>query len=150
TSRQEFELPSEAPNVTKLALDRFKAPQVREMVRWVAGGKEIPAEVMNEIIARTDGVPLFVEELTRSVVESGLLVESSGSFRLQGAQATMAIPETLRDSLMARIDRLDTARQVAQVGAVIGRSFSYDMVATISELRQVALREALKKLVDAQ
>lgn len=150
TSRPEFELPGEAPNVTKLALDRFKAPQVREIVRWVAGGKEIPAEVMNEIIARTDGVPLFVEELTRSVLESGVLVESSSGFRLEGALAKMAIPETLRDSLMARIDRLDAARQVAQVGAVIGRSFSYDMVATISELRQVALREALKKLVDAQ
>jgi class 3 adenylate cyclase/predicted ATPase len=150
TSRPEFELPSETPNVTKLALDRFKAPQVREMVRWIAGGKELPADVVSEIIARTDGVPLFVEELTRSVLESGLLVESSGSFRLEGAQAKMAIPETLRDSLMARIDRLDAARQVAQVGAVIGRSFSYEMVATISEIRQVPLREALRKLVDAQ
>src|SRR5207249_1228268 len=95
-----------------------------------------------QVIAKTDGVPLFVEELTKSVVES------VGGFR--EAPLHLAIPTTLQDALMARLDRLSTVREVAQLGAVIGREFSYDVIRAVSPLPEASLQQALAKLVEAE
>ena len=94
------------------------------MAERVAGGRKLPAEVMAQIVAKTDGVPLFVEELTKHVLESGLLIEDGDHYRLDGPLPPLAIPSTLQDSLMARLDRLGLVKEIAQIGAAIGREFS--------------------------
>ena len=91
-------------------------------------GKTLPAEVLQQIIAKTDGVPLFVEEMTKAILESGHLTAVDGHYELIGSLSTFAIPATLQDSLMARLDRLVTAKAVAQYAAVIGRQFSYALL----------------------
>jgi predicted ATPase len=91
----------------------------------VTGGRRLPPEVLAQIVAKTDGVPLFVEELTKNVLESGLLVEDGECFRLDGPLPPLAIPSTLQDSLMARLDRLSAVKEIVQIGAAIGREFSY-------------------------
>jgi predicted ATPase len=103
------------------------------MVGRVAG-KPLPAELTDQIVTRTDGVPLFVEELTKSVLESGLLREEDDRFALVGPLPPLAIPTSLQDSLMARLDRYSTVKEVAQTGAAIGRQFSYALVAAASPL----------------
>jgi predicted ATPase len=95
------------------------------MTDWVAHGKALPPEVVEQIVAKTDGVPLFVEELTKTVLESGLLREGKDHYDLTGPLPPLAIPATLHDSLMARLDRLATVKDVAQLGATIGRTFAY-------------------------
>jgi class 3 adenylate cyclase/predicted ATPase len=151
TFRPEFAAPwGGRPEVTTLALERLEPAQVRAMVHWLAGGKHLPAEVMTQIVAKTDGIPLFVEELTKAVLESGLLIEESGEYRLAGPLPPLAIPATLQDSLMARLDRLDSVGYVAQVGAAIGRSFSYPMIAAVTGLDEGSIRAALERLVDAE
>ena len=97
----------------------------------VTAGKALPAEVLAEIILKTDGIPLFVEELTKTVMQSGLLQDTPSGYRLSGPLPTLAIPATLQDSLMARLDRLAPAKQVAQVGAVIGREFGHRLMAEV-------------------
>src|SRR5207248_5603411 len=104
------------------------------LVAQVAGGKPLPDEVVDQIADRTDGVPLFVEELTKSVLESGLLREDSDRYVLDRALPPFAIPTSLQDSLMARLDRLASVRLVAQIGAAIGREFSYSLLHTVSRL----------------
>jgi len=105
--------------------------------------------VAGQIIARSDGVPLFVEELTRTVLESGLLQERAGRYELAGPLPPLAIPGTLQDSLMARLDRLASVKDVAQLGAVLGREFRYSLLAAVSGLEDVPLREALDQLIGA-
>ena len=116
-------------------------------------GKPCPSEVVQQIVAKTDGVPLFVEELTKMVLESGLLREEDG--RYVGAHGgapipSLAIPATLQDSLMARLDRLSTVRELAQVGAVLGREFSYELLHAISPLDEKLLQQGLRQLVEAE
>jgi predicted ATPase len=96
------------------------------MIVHVTGGKALPKEIVDQIVDRTDGVPLFIEELTKSVVESGLVIEAGDHFAVTGRAAPLAIPTTLHASLMARLDRLASVREVAQIGAVVGREFSRD------------------------
>ena len=112
-------------HITPLTLNRLDRPQVEALIRHLAGGKALPAEVVQHIVTRTDGVPLFVEELTRMVLESGLLREEEAHYVLTGPLASVPIPATLHDALMARLDRLAAAKAVAQLGAVLGREFSY-------------------------
>ncbi|TIL50770.1 MAG: hypothetical protein E5Y81_25800, partial [Mesorhizobium sp.] len=88
-------------------------------------------EVLQQVVAKTDGVPLFIEELTKNVLESGLLREESGSYVLAGPLPPLAIPATLQDSLTARLDRLMPVKEVAQIGAAIGREFSYELLALV-------------------
>jgi len=109
----------------------------------------LPAEVLEQIVAHTDGVPLFVEELTKSVLESGLLREVGDQYKLQAPLPALAIPTSLRDSLLARLDRLAPVKEIAQIGACIGREFSYELLACISTLRNEQLGEALRKLTEA-
>ena len=151
TARPEFAAAwSGRPNVSTIALGRLHPDHARAMVEPVTGGRALPAEVMEQIIAKTDGIPLFVEKLTKAVLESGLLVEEAEGYSLAGPLPPLAIPATLQDSLRARLDRLDAVRDVAQVGAAIGRSFSHAMVAEISGLAEAPLGAALARLIDAE
>ncbi|MBV8093574.1 MAG: hypothetical protein JO110_10125, partial [Acetobacteraceae bacterium] len=116
----------------------------------IAGSKTLPAEVVSQIADRTDGVPLFVEELTKSVLESGLLREENDRYLLDRPLQPFAIPATLQASLLARLDRLGSARTVAQIGAAIGRQFSYALVRAVSRLPEDELRAALAQLVASE
>ena len=136
--------------VTALALNRIGRRQSAELVERVAGRKQLPPEVLEQIVSKTDGVPLFVEELTRAVLESGLLQEEEDHYVLAGPLTPLAIPTTLQDSLLARLDRLGSAKEIAQIGAVIGREFSYETVAALSAFGSDALDGALRQLVDAE
>jgi predicted ATPase len=120
------------------------------LVAQIAGSKTLPDEVVSQIADRTDGVPLFVEELTKSVLESDLLREESDRYVLDRPLQPLAIPMTLQASLMARLDRLASARQVAQIGAAIGRQFSYVLVRAISRLPEDELQAALGQVVASE
>ena len=120
------------------------------MIVRVAGGKALPPEVVEQIVAKTDGVPLFVEELTKMVLESGLLRESEDRYELTGPLPPLAIPATLHDSLMARLDRLATVKDVAQLGATIGRTFAYELLQAVSPLDEATLQHGLRQLVEAE
>jgi predicted ATPase len=117
------------------------------MVTGVAGDKTLPPEVLQQIVTKSDGVPLFVEELTKMVLESGLLWEHDGHYVLAEPLAAVAIPSTLQDSLMARLDRLTTAKSVAQLGATLGRAFSYEVLRAVSTLDETTLQQELARLV---
>jgi predicted ATPase len=151
TFRPEFSPPwGTRSHLTQLTLSRLGHKQVETMVEKVTGGKALPGEVIQQIVAKTDGVPLFVEELTKTVVESGLLREADGRYELTGLLPPLAIPTTLQDSLMARLDRLATVKEVAQLGATLGREFSYELLKAVSPLDEVTLQRELAQLVDAE
>ena len=133
-----------------LALSGLSRRQILAMVDWITGAKALPAEVLERIVERTDGVPLFVEELTKTVLESGLLVPAGARYELARPLPSLAIPATLRDSLMARLDRLGAVRQVAQIGAVIGREFSYGLLEAVAPSAGAALTATLNQLVAAE
>jgi class 3 adenylate cyclase/predicted ATPase len=146
-------------NMTQLTLSRLARRQVEEMVGSIAGQQSLPAAVVQQVVAKTDGVPLFVEELTKAVLEAGRQVGTSAasSPRPPGARpadaisnAPLAIPTTLHDSLMARLDRLETVKEVAQLGATLGREFGYELIAAVSPLDPTGLQQALAKLIDAE
>jgi predicted ATPase len=124
--------------------------QVAQMVTRVAGGKRLPAEVVHHIVTQTDGVPLFIEELTKTVLESGLLREMDGDYELTGSLSAVAIPTTLQDSLMARLDRLGTAKGMAQWGATLGRQFSYALLQAVSQREEATLQRDLGRLIEAE
>src|SRR5262245_3359833 len=151
TFRPEFEPPwVDLPNVGTLVLGRLDRDDVASMVARVTGGRVLPAEVMKQIVAKTDGNPLFVEELTKTVLEAGILVENHDGYRLDGPLPPLAIPETLQDSLMARLDRLASVREIAQIGAAIGREFSYSLVQALVVREESALKHALAQLEQAE
>jgi len=151
TFRPDFEPPWKAfSHVTSLALNRLSKREVAEFVKYLTGNKSFPDEVIVEIFARTDGIPLFVEELARYVLESEALIEQSGSYILAKPLSKLGIPTTLKDSLMARLDRLATAREVAQTAAVIGREFSYSLLSEICPKPKCELENALGKLAEAE
>jgi TOMM system kinase/cyclase fusion protein len=137
-------------HLTPLTLSRLPRPQVAQMSVRVAGGKALPPEVVEQIVAKTDGVPLFVEELTKTVLESGLLREGEDCYELAGPLPPLAIPATLHDSLMARLDRLATVKDVVQLGATIGRTFSYELLQMVSPLDDAMLQHSLRQLVEAE
>ncbi len=151
TFRPEFQPPwAGQPQVTLLALNRLDRHDRTVLVEEIAGGKALPDEVVVQIVDRTDGVPLFVEELTKSVLESGLLHEESDRYVLDRALPPFAIPTTLHDSLMARLDRLASVRLMAQIGAAIGREFSYALMRAVSRLPGDELQTALARLVASE
>src|ERR1700761_2164494 len=116
------------------------------MVSALAGGRELPAPLLEQILTRTDGVPLFVEELTKSILESGELKESGDHYDYAGSARAVTIPTTLRDSLMARLDRFMPVKEIAQIGAAIGRAFSYELISAVAPMPQAELDEALAGL----
>ena len=125
TFRPEFSAPwAGQSHVTYIMLNRLDAPEIHALISATVGGKELPGNVVDQIMERTDGIPLFVEELSRSVVESGLLKIRGDQYVLTGELRLQAIPATLQDSLAARLDRMSNIRETAQLGAAIGRRFS--------------------------
>ena len=125
TFRPEFDpLWTGHAHVMQLSLSRLTRRHGQALVDEVTGGKALPDEMVDQILAKTDGVPLFVEELTKTVLESGLLTDAGDHYALAGPLVPLAIPATLHDSLMARLDRLVSVKEVAQAGAVIGREFA--------------------------
>ncbi|MDA9489444.1 AAA family ATPase [Bradyrhizobium sp. CCBAU 11361] len=148
TFRPEFE-PSwtHYAHVTALTLSRLSRRQGAAMVARLSGGKALPPAVLDQIVAKTDGVPLFVEELTRTVLETNLLRDEGDHYALAGPLPPMAIPATLQESLLARLDRLAPAREVAQVAAAIGREFSHELLAIAAALPESELQAALDDLV---
>jgi class 3 adenylate cyclase len=137
-------------HVTALTLGRFEYSEALELIERVTRGKAIPPELLNQIVTKTDGVPLFIEELTKTVLESGILKEVGGAYVLTTALAPLAIPSTLHDSLTARLDRLAPVRVVAQTGAAIGREFSYRLLEAVLPIRGEELVKALHQLMAAE
>ncbi len=135
--------------MTPLQLNRLGRAEHTALLRHVARSKTLPAEVEAKILARTEGVPLFVEEVTTAVLESGLLREEADHWALDGPLPPFAVPLTLQASLEARLDRLSSVREVAQVGAAIGREFAYDLVVATSRLPEAAVGQALALLEGA-
>jgi class 3 adenylate cyclase/predicted ATPase len=151
TFRPDFQPPwGGQPQVTTLTLNRLDRRDRTALVEQIAGGKALPDEVIEQIAQRTDGVPLFVEELTKSVLESGLLREEAGRYVLDRALPPLAIPTSLHDSLMARLDRLASVRQVAQIGAAIGHEFSYALLRVVCRISQDELETSLARLVASE
>jgi predicted ATPase/class 3 adenylate cyclase len=138
------------PQVTMLVLNRLDRRDRTVLVEQIAGVKPLPGEVVGQIADRTDGVPLFVEELTKSVLESGILREEADRYVLDRPLPPLAIPTSLHDSLMARLDRLASVRLVAQIGAAIGREFSYALLRAVSRLSEDELHAALARLVASE
>jgi predicted ATPase len=120
------------------------------MVQHIAGGKALPEVVREQIVKKTDGVPLFVEELTKMVLESGLLRDKAQHYELAGQLPPLAIPATLQDSLMARLDRLASTKEIVQLSATLGRELTYEMLQTVSSLDEASLQQGLGELVDAE
>jgi TOMM system kinase/cyclase fusion protein len=151
TARPEFR-PPWAPRsyVTPLTLTRLTRPQIEELVLGVTGGKSLPVAVVQQIVAKTDGIPLFVEELVKTVLETGLVQEEDGRYMLTGPLPPLAIPATLQDALMARLDRLAAVKEVAQLGAVLGREFSYALLQAVAPMDELTLQQGLAQLVEAE
>ena len=151
TFRPEFQPPwPQRSHMTTLTLNRLERPEVEALITLQAGGKALPEEVVEHIVGKTDGVPLYVEELTKTILEADFLRERNGSYELTGQLSEVTIPTTLQDSLMARLDRLPGIREVAQIGAVLGREFAYEMVQAIVSIEEMTLQEGLAQLVDAE
>jgi class 3 adenylate cyclase/predicted ATPase len=151
TFRPEFQPPwTGEPHVTMLVLNRLDHRNRAALVAQTVGGKVLPDDVVAQIIDRTDGVPLFIEELTKSVLESGLLREEEDHYALEGPLPPLAIPTSLHASLMARLDRLGSVRHVAQIGAAFGRWFRYTSLRAVSRLPEDELQASLSRLVASE
>src|SRR5215471_11790820 len=151
TARPQFMPPWPShPHLTTISLRRLGRRDGAALVQRVTGGKTLPKEVMNQILAHTDGVPLFIEELTKMVLEGGLLRERNGAYVLDGPLPPLAIPTTLQASLTARLDRLSPVREVAQIGAVAGREFHYELLNVVAGLPKQKLDESLDQLVRSE
>ncbi len=151
TFRQDYQPPwSGQPHVTMLTLNRLSQRERATLVGHITGGKELPPGLLDQIVERTDGVPLFVEELTKALLESEQLHEDHDRYVLERPIQQLAIPTTLQASLMARVDRLGSAREVLQIGAAIGREFSYEVLAAVAGLPDAVLQDALIRLTEAE
>ena len=153
THRPEFKAPwLQHVRLSHLALHRLSAGQTSALARHVAGGRDLPAQIVEHIVTRTDGIPLFVEELTKAVLEAGLLEldAAANAYRLKGPLSPIAIPATLRDSLTARLDRLSPTKEMAQIGACIGREFGYGLLEKVAGIPPAQLTEALNRLTESE
>jgi class 3 adenylate cyclase/predicted ATPase len=151
TCRQEFASPwTGRPHVTLQPLNRLRSADCGAMAEGVIAGKALPEAVRAQIVEKTDGVPLFVEELTKSLLDTGVLGEENERIVLRGDLTTMSVPATLQDSLEARLDRLPSVREVAQIGSVIGREFPYGLMAEVAPLKAEDLLDALARLVQSE
>ncbi|WP_308124242.1 AAA family ATPase [Mycolicibacterium xanthum] len=151
TYRPDIDAPwPDDPSVERIRLGRMAEPEVTELTHLVAGGKSLPGEVMHEVVTKTDGVPLFVEELTKMLLESDMLEEHHDRFELTGHLQSLTVPSTLHDSLMARLDRLAEVKWLAQLAATLGRDFSYRLLKAVSGWNDDRLCETLERLVSAE
>jgi class 3 adenylate cyclase/tetratricopeptide (TPR) repeat protein len=150
TARPDFPLPWPiCSNITQIAVNRLDSKQIKAMVGGIAEDKSLPQEIVDHIGAKTDGIPLFVEELTKMILESRCIVEQGGTYKLVEPFPRLDIPSTLKDLLMARLDRLETPKDLLQVGATLGREFTHELVNALSQLDSSSLERELAKLVDA-
>ena len=150
THRPEFHATwTELSHVSSIDLNRLKRDESRAIVARLTDGKPLPPQLTEDIIDKADGVPLFLEEVTKSVLESGDLTELADRYEYAGSRADLVLPSTLRDSLMARLDRVPAAKDVAQIGAVIGREFSYELLAAVAPMSGDALAQGLDRLTEA-
>jgi len=150
TSRPEFQAPwIGQAGVTSLSLNRLAQHHTASLVDGVTGGQALPPEILDRIVEHTDGIPLFIEELTKSLLEGGLMRHEAGRYVLAGPLPSMAIPASLQASLMARLDRLSPVKEVAQIGAAIGREFSYELLAAVARRSDADLIDALDQLAEA-
>ena len=151
TCRPEFAAPwGNRSHLTPLPLSRLGHSEIADMVANVTGGRQLPAALLDQIVTKTDGVPLFVEELTKTIVESGVVQAVNGHYELTGPVSAVTIPVTLQDSLMARLDRLGDAKGLAQLGAVIGREFAYELVQALMLGEEPTLQARLSQLVQTE
>jgi tetratricopeptide (TPR) repeat protein len=151
TARPEYVSPwGTRPRYTQLTLGRLQHRQAELMASEVAGQSSLPTDIMQQIVSKTDGVPLFVEELVKMVMESGILEERRGKYELSNPLPPLAIPSTLRDSLTARLDRLSAVKEVVQLAATLGREFSYELIRAVWPLDEVALQKGLSAMVEAE
>jgi class 3 adenylate cyclase/tetratricopeptide (TPR) repeat protein len=151
TFRPEFDPPwGGLQQVSVMGLGRLDRQHIEKVVTQVTAGRTLPAEVMKQIVAKTDGNPLFIEELTKAVLETGILVDDGDGYRSSGPLPPLAIPTTLQDSLMARLDRLGPVKEIAQIGSAIGREFSYSLVSALVGRGDYALKHALEQLEDSE
>ncbi len=149
TYRPEFAPPwSMRSHMMPITLNRLERPEVEAIVGHLAGGKSIPSEVLEHIVSKADGVPLYAEELTKSILDSEILEERADRYEINGTLADVQIPSTLQDSLMARLDRMPTLREVAQLGAVLGREFAYEVLRLLAPLEEPLLKKGLGHLVE--
>ncbi|MBB4277447.1 adenylate/guanylate cyclase domain-containing protein [Rhizobium mongolense] len=137
------------PHATLLTLNRLSRAQAASIIMVMTAGKRLPPSVLDQILSKTEGVPLFIEELTKVILESGMLSDTGEDYKLSGPLPSLAVPATLHDSLMARLDRLASVREVAQIGAVIGREFSHELLAAAAGLAEPELERATDQLVAA-
>ena len=150
TCRPEFQPPwATRTHLTQITLGHLNRVQIAQMVAQLTDGKALPVEVVEQVIAKTDGVPLFVEELVKMILDSSLVREEAGRYVLTGP-LLLAIPATLHDSLMARLDRLGGARALVQFAAVLGREFTYEVLQAVSPLDDATLQHSLRQLVEAE
>ena len=138
------------PQVTILTLNRLPPRHRAQMIAYVTGGKTLPREIADQIVDRTDGVPLFIEELTKTVVESGALTDTGDRYTVTGSVAPLAIPTTLHASLLARLDRLAPTREVAQIASALGRQFSHELISAVAKMPQDKVDDALAQLTRAE
>ncbi len=151
TARPEFVPPWPArSHITPITLNRLERPHAEALVARIAGMKPLPGEVVDHIVTKTDGVPLYVEELTKTILASDILRDAGERFELTGPLSSLAIPDTLQESLMARLDRLPQVRELAQLGSVLGREFAYEMISGLSTLGDTLLQEGLSQLVETE
>ncbi len=150
TTRPSFNPSAEIQRAATLTLDRLNREQSEVIIAGLTRGKALPGLVLEQLLAKADGIPLFLEELTRTVLESGELREDKDRFELGSGTVSVTIPDSLRGSLTARLDRLGTVREVAKLGAVLGREFSYVLIAAISSQDPASLQRGLEQLVRAE
>jgi class 3 adenylate cyclase len=151
TFRPEFTRPWVGrPHVTMLNLNRLPTRQRATMIAHVAGDKPLPKEITDQIVDRTDGVPLFIEELTKAVIEGGIVTDAGDRYAIAEPVGPLAIPTSLHASLLARLDRLAPTREVAQIGAALGRSFSYELISAVAWMQQHQIDDALAQLANAE
>ena len=147
THRPEFQSRwSDQGHVGALYLSKLTRAQSAAMVSTLAGGKALPETLLEQILIRTDGVPLFVEELTKSILETDELKEVGDHYYYGGSARPITIPATLRDALMARLDRFMPVKEIAQIGAAIGREFSYELIEAVAPMPKAMLDGALAQL----
>ena len=151
TFRPDFTAPwPHRSHMTPITLNRLERVEGEAIITHLAGGKAVPREVVDRIADKADGVPLYIEELTKSVLQSGMLEEQADRYVIQGSLDAFEIPATLQDSLMSRLDRVPKLRELAQIGAVLGREFAYEMLSALAGLEESTLRDGLSQLVSGE
>jgi class 3 adenylate cyclase/predicted ATPase len=151
TFRPEFRAPwADRAHVSHVALGRLTSRQGKALIERITGGKSLPPDLLTQIVTRTDGVPLFIEEVTSTVLGSVLLHDRGDRFEISGELVPLVVPASLHDALVERLDRMGTARDIAQMGAVVGREFSYEMIHAVAGLPDERLQAALDQLVNGE